>query len=308
MRPFRLAAVSCLAFASLAVGQASAEPVYGLTNPSVLGSTVLVSFDSATPNVMTIVGPISGVVAGQTLQAIDFRPANGLLYAVSSSNAAGQLYTINLTTGALSTVGSGFALTGNTSSAVSIDFNPVVDRLRIVTGSGQNYRINPINGTLVAQDTSITTNALIGDIAYTNNVAGATSTTLYGYDYVTDQLDTIGSVNGTPVSPNSGQLFVVGDSGLLSGSPLTGFDISGVTGIAYASVFDDGSSSAVSGFYRVDLTTGLHTLIGAEAFDLIDFSVRTAAVAAVPEPDSLAMLGIGFAALAGTLRRRARRA
>ena len=105
------------------------------------------------------------------------------------------------------------------------------------------------------------------------------------------------------MSPNSGLLFVVGDSGLLSGSTDQGFDISGVTGIAYASVFDE-SNAAIQGFYRVNLSTGLHALIGSEAFALTDFSVRTAAVAAVPEPDVLAILGIGFASLGVALRRR----
>lgn len=312
MSALRTVAASCLATILLAAGPVMAEPVYGITSTSTFNFPALVSFDSATPGVMSNPIAISGLVGGQTLRSIDFRPANGSLYAVSSSGAQAQLYTVNLATGVLTTVGSGFTLTGNTSSAVTIDFNPVVDRLRVITGDGQNYRVNPITGALVMQDTSLPSpNAANGvqilGIAYSNNVAGAASTTLYGYDYLNDNLDTIGNVGGTPSSPNAGTTFVVGSTGLLSDTEI-GLDISGVTGFAYASVFDY-DSGATNGFHRVDLGTGLFSLIGYEAFALRDFSVRTAAVAAVvPEPDSLAMIGIGLAALAVTLRRRTRRA
>ena len=307
MSPLRTAAASCLALMSLVAAPAIAEPVYGITSSSVLNFPALVSFDSATPGVMSNPIAISGLVGGQTLRSIDFRPANGQLYALSSAGASAQLYTVNLATGALTTVGSGFTLTGNTSAAVTIDFNPVVDRLRVITGDGQNYRVNPITGALMTQDTNLPSPNAAGGvqilgIAYSNNVAGATSTTLYGYDFLNDNLDTIGSLGGSPTSPNSGQTFVVGSSGLLSDSEI-GLDISGVTGNAYGSVFDF-DSNGTNGFYSVNLTTGLFTLIGFEALALRDFSVRTAAIAAVPEPDSLAMTGLGLAALAFTLRRR----
>src|SRR6185369_13708070 len=52
--------------------------------------------------------------------------------------------------------------------------------------------------------------------AYTNNFAGATTTTLYDIDTFTDSLVRQGGVNvppGTP-SPNSGQLFTVGPLGV----------------------------------------------------------------------------------------------
>ena len=195
---------------------ARAELVYGITDPQFLTSA-LVRFDSATPNAMTLIGGITGLTSGQTLRAIDFRPADGQLYAFGSSGTSGQLYTLNLATAVLSAVGGPFTMTGNTSSLVSIDFNPVADRLRVVTGSGQNYRVNPVDGTLASTDTAIASSAIVADVAYSNNVAGATTTTLYGYEYNTDRLYTIGSVGGTPVSPNSGQFFVVGDTGLLSG-------------------------------------------------------------------------------------------
>jgi hypothetical protein len=37
----------------------------------------------------------------------------------------------------------------------SLDFNPTVDRIRLVTASGQNLRLHPELGTVVATDGSI---------------------------------------------------------------------------------------------------------------------------------------------------------
>lgn len=308
MPALRAVAASFLALTALVATEASAEPVYGIART--FDFPALVSFDSATPGTMSNPIAVTGVVSGQTLQSIDFRPATGQLYALSSAGTSAQLYTVNLTTGALTAIGSGFTLTGNTNASVTIDFNPVADRLRVITGGGQSYRVNPITGALVAQDTSLpdpTTadGVQILAIAYSNNVAGATSTTLYGYDYVRDNLDTIGSIGGMPISPNSGQVFVVGDTGLIANNPI-GLDISGVTGNAYGSTFDFGNEGTTTdGFYRVDLATGAFSLIGYEAFGLRDFAVAPAApTAAIPEPDSLATIGLGLLALGWALRRR----
>lgn len=291
-----------LAAAALA---AHAERIYGVTDGGTGSTTTsLVSFDSATPGTFTTSVAITGLVAGQFLRGIDFRPSNGLLYAVSAGNTtatatSAQLYTVNLTTGALTTVGSGFTIAGNGSTRVSIDFNPVVDALRVVTGTAQNYRVNPVTGALIAQDTNITPADLIADVAYSNNVAGATSTTLYAYDYTTDALGTIGGVGGTP-SPNGGAYTAIGSTGLVSAIAAIGFDISGATGVGYISLDDDASTTADTEFYSANLTTGALSLLGTSPGALLDISAAPQA-APVPEPATLAALGLGAAAL---LRRR----
>lgn len=307
-RFFGLAGV--IALTGLLPSGAQAELVYGLTN-----TFNLVTFDSAAPGTFLTTVATSGVVAGQTLRAIDFRPATGQLYAISTINSAttgvGQLYTVNTSTGALTAVGSTFSLlTG--SNRVSMDFNPVVDRIRVVSGTGNNLRLNPTTGAIAATDTNLAYDPadshfggapLIADIAYTNNVAGATQTTLYGYDYDWDGIITIGSVNGTPQSPNSGLMYTVGAA---FPSPVTfsasiGMDVSGTTGIAYINA-DDGSSANADFFFSVDLTTGAATNLGSfGTTDMLDFSV---APAPVPEPATLAVLGLGAIA---ALRRRRRK-
>ena len=301
MLPIRSAAASCLAMLTCVAGSAFAEPIYGITESTQLPSS-LVRFDSATPGAMTVVGGITGLVAGQTLQAIDFRPSNGLLYALSVTREAttAQLYTLDLLTAVLTTVGGPLALTDNNAASVSIDFNPVVDRLRVVTGGGSNYRINP-DTQAVSVDTNIAGGPNVSDIAYDHNVAGATSTTLFGYQWGNGRFETIGSIGGTPVSPNSGQRFFIGNSGVQTSNSIVGLDISGSTGIAYASGFD--FDRGIDAFFRVDLGTGAFSLVGQESFGLRDFSVFIAAPGVVPEPGTIAVFGLGLLALGLTRRR-----
>ena len=288
----------CLAAALCVGASAQAEVAFGLTEGS-----RLIRFDTANIAGRADVAAVTGVVADQALRAIDFRPSDARLYAVSTNSAgtSGQLYTINLATGAATAIGAGFALNGNASTRVSIDFNPVVNALRVITGGGQSYRVNANSGALIAQDGNIVSPAgstpLISGIAYTNNVAGATSTTLYGFDFLLDNLGTISP-------PNAGTFNVVGFAGFVNGDAGAGFDISGATGTAYFSVDDfKGSVGIGDEFFSVNLATGLFTQIGADdvfsgAFDLLDFSIE------VPTPGSLALAVAALGLLASTTRRR----
>lgn len=296
----RLAAAAAL----VAPAAAQAELIYGITVPGTSPSS-LVSFDSANPAAVTTVGALSGLNAGHTIRGIDFRPSNGLLYAVSTNTTdatEAQLYTVDLGTAAATAVGSTIAIAGNTSARVSVDFNPVPNALRVVTGSGQSYRFNANTGVLIAQDTSILDGAdtpLISGVAYNNNLPGATQTTLYAYDFLTDTLGTIGGVNGVP-SPNGGVFNAIGPSGIVTGDAGAGFDISSETGIAYLSVDDFGSSGFNAEFFTVDLATGTFTQIGPDDFaPVLDISVKPV----IPEPS---MLAAGALALAGTFLRRRR--
>ena len=37
-------------------------------------------------------------------------------------------------------------------SPTGVDFNPVVDRLRVVNAGNENFRVNPTNGSLAGDD------------------------------------------------------------------------------------------------------------------------------------------------------------
>ena len=268
-----------LAATVAAPGLAQAELIVGLTN-----GNNLVVFDSATPGATLQSRAIVGIVGGDQLVGIDVRPANSLFYSVATS---GNLYGIQLagSSYAASLVGNiGVGLTG---SGYGIDFNPTVDRLRLIDDTDQNLRINP-NNAVTLTDTTIGGGFDIVGSAYTNSFAGATSTVLFGLDAAGDQL--LRSTN-----PNGGVYVSVGPLGIGLPSTNVGFDISGLSGVGY---FNSGS-----GFYTVDLATGGATLVGSiGAGPLVGLTV--AGGANVPEPATWAMMIGGFALAGGVLRRR----
>jgi hypothetical protein len=251
----------------------------------------LVRFETNNPGSVLSIGAITGIVPSHTLRSIDFRPNGNGLYGLSTDGTTGaQVYTIDLNTGAATPVGAGFSLAGTLSSTVSIDFNPSVDRLRIVSLSGQSYRWNPVSNAFVQRDSDtiwdassgFSGTALHSAIAYSNNRPGATPTTLYAYEYSNDRLTTIGGINSTP-SPNGGVTFGVGSTGLFALGLDTSFDISSVTDLGYAGVRNLGAPVEL---FNVNLATGAHTSAGVFGDAVIDFAI-------VPAPSALAVLGMG---------------
>lgn len=254
---------SPLRAAALLLGTASV-PALGAPLNTLDRANTLVTIDSAAPG--TIIGsrPITGIAAGQTLLGLDARPAsNRLLYGLSNT---GQLYAINANTAVATAIGTP---TAAPVGALGIDFNPTVDRIRVVTSTGLNYRVNPDTGAIAGTDTRLAYAAgdagagvqpLVGSVAYTNNVGGATSTTLYAIESNRIQLVRIGSLAGDAavVSPNTGQVFSVGTLGLAEAPALdSAFDIS-ASGEAVAALNVNGTT----GLYRINLTNGTATLIG----------------------------------------------
>lgn len=288
MKLKRQLAIAGLLGASL-IDNASAAVVYGLTT-----SNALVMFDSATPGAIIGSVSVSGLSNGQVIRGIDFRPANGSLYGVSSDS---RLYTINTSTGAATSVGAAgqFTLDG---SVFGFDFNPTVDRIRLTSNTDQNLRLNPINGALAATDGALAYAA--GDVnaganpsvvgsAYTNSFNGATTTTLYNIDSVLDVL-----VTQNP--PNAGTLNTVGSLGFNTNDNV-GFDIIPFSNMALASLTGAGGTS---GLFNINLGTGAATSIGAigSSLTLVDI-----AVAPVPEPETIALMSIGLFGLLAARRR-----
>lgn len=227
--------------------------VYGVTS-----GNQLVRFNSSRPNVL--LGPplsITGLQGGENILSVDFRPANGQLYALGSTS---RFYTVNLGTGTATQVGSpgAFTLAG---TDFGFDFNPLPDRIRVTSDQDQNLRLNPNDGTLTATDGTIAfaagdpnmgQNPSIVGSAYTNSFAGTASTTLYNID---SNLDILASQN----PPNNGTLNTVGSLGInVSGD--TAFDISqaGSTALLVTRM----GMEAASKLYQVNLATGTATFLG----------------------------------------------
>lgn len=211
-------------------------------------NNMLQIFDPTKPQTL-ISRTITGLTAGEVIHGIDFRPANGQLYAFAvNANGSAKLYTINPSSGAATVVGNGF-MTDASATAWAFDFNPTVDRIRLVSNSGQNLRLNPNDGTIAATDGNINpAMSMVSGAAYTNNFAGSTSTILY-------------VINNNKLfkqdPPNNGTLVEVGNLGVTIDG-MNGFDISGRTGMAYAI----GSVGNTTHIYTVNLTTGSFTSAG----------------------------------------------
>ncbi len=225
----------------------------------------LIALNANAPQTPTATVDITGMLSGETLIGIDFRPATGQLYGISTG---GRLYTINTASGAVRPVGSSTidpALSGLT---VGFDFNPTVDRIRLVTKEGQNLRLNPETGTVAAVDGNINTNgnANVASVAYTNNTAGASTTTLFDIDVTNDKL-----YRQDP--PNAGTLVEVGALGVAA-ADLGGFDIS-PSGDALAALEDGGKST----LYSINLETGKASKIGDLSAKIIGIAIPTNPVA-----------------------------
>ena len=243
------AAASVIALASPASAAHGALTVTGLT-----ANDRLVTFAASDPSTILSTVRITGLADGDDVAAIDFRPSTGGLYAVVTSQRDGaRLFLVDPATGAATRVGTAtLPISGN----VSIDFNPTVDLLRVVSDDGTNLRVSPVTGAVTAVDgrRSYATGEQpgIGDVAYTNNDTDSTTgTMLFDVDAALDQL-------ALQNPPNAGTLTRVGPLGQPTKAQATGFDVYTRTGgartnWAFVSLFDKGRTT----FYEIDLSTGL---------------------------------------------------
>ncbi|MEO5942179.1 MAG: DUF4394 domain-containing protein [Ferruginibacter sp.] len=208
---------------------------------AISNTNALIILNPTTGNI-SFTKPITGLQTGEDILGLDMRPATGQLYALGSSS---RLYAINVSSGAATQIGSGTLTTLLLGTDFGFDFNPTVDRIRVVSNLGQNLRLNPIDGSVSAIDGNINpATYMVSASAYTNNFAGATTTTLFGIDATVDKL-----LQQTP--PNNGTIVEVGSLGVNIESA-NGFDISSVGGIGYA-IF---TSNSVTNLYTINLTTG----------------------------------------------------
>ena len=273
----RLARLTCAvaALAAAVPAAASADPAAGIT-----GSADLALFDTANPAGLTS-RPITGLQTGsEKVVGLDTRPATGQLFLITvptgvAANATVRSYTLDPVTATATFVGSipSSTVPGAADSPTGVEFNPAVDRLRVVNAGNENFRINPNNAALAGDDVNLTfsppATGPVTAVAYDRNVAPGppgtiappgTLTTLYGIDVGADRLVTIGGVGAeTPGGPNGGTVRAEGTLAVaVDDTSDAGFDIA-ANGSAFASLTVAGQP----GLYRVNLAGGTATPIGA---------------------------------------------
>jgi hypothetical protein len=271
-----------LAATALLLSACATEPTEPLGPPAremiyaVTASNQLIQFNAGQPQKTLSSRALSGLAAGDTLLGIDYRVAKGQLFGLGAS---GQLYRIDTKTGAATAVGAPTALpTG--ASEWGFDFNPTVDRIRVVNDAGFNLRLHPDTGAMVdgdpnqpgaqfdgrlaydAADANASKPANVVAAGYTYNKDNDKVTTNYALDGKLGVLVHQGSKEGVQpmVSPNTGKLFTVGSLGVGSFDKAT-LDISDLNNAAYSAITAGGKST----WYRIDLASGKATRIGAVA-------------------------------------------
>ncbi len=274
---------------------AAAQSAYAYTVFGVTTDNSLIKFDTMSAGDLDSSMFIQGLDANEIVLGMDFRPANGDLVALGSF---GNLYTLN-TSNAMATKIStlNVALNG---TKFGVNFNPTVDRLRVVSELDQNLRINVDTGaTLVDGTLNGAVDPFIVNGAYTNNDADPnTGTTLYTIDSVTDMLNIQNPAN-------SGTQVQVGMLGL-DVSGLVGFDIvtDGLSNLAFAAF--QGVGNEGSSLYSVSLVDGSTSMLGMIGMNTSSdvLAVRDLAIAPVPEPATMTMLGLGIAAVIARRKRK----
>lgn len=239
-------------------------------------SNSLIRFNAGRPQQIDSSQTISGLAPGERLLGIDFRPANGRLYAAGSSS---RIYVLDAGTGAATAVGTGNFTGLIHSEELGFDINPVSDRIHITDSTGSNFRLHPETGSLIdgnsmlagiqpdaglgyaREDVNFGRIARVVGVAYTNG-PGARETTSFAIDSAQATLVTLGRPEGTtpaktPSAPYEGRLFTVGRLETLSGTQV-GFDIHPTRRSAYASF----QERAFSALYRINLATGEAQRIG----------------------------------------------
>lgn len=269
---FQAGAPGPSAFLNPSPAPAGSRRIFALTEDG-----LLLRLRSDRANKAAVVDRIGPLQGDSALVGIDFRPADGELYGLGN---AGGIYRIDTRTARATRV-SGLAvpLVGG---RFGIDFDPVSDRLRVVSDAGRNLRVNVDTGeTFVDADLNFPDLVPPGPvggvsaIAYTNaDTDPATGTVLYAIDGIADALLLV-------APPNAGSLGFVG---------LLGIDVGSAVGFDIGSESSDASSRAARAFVTVDEGDGRTALFRIDLvsgsakrasrfrsdFDVIDIAVRPA--------------------------------
>jgi hypothetical protein len=243
-RNLKLIAVAGALAASLAATSAQAGSIIALVE-----GKWIVTIDPASRKVVRSfdikgAGPLLG---------IDVRPADGAVYGVTND---GWIVTVDMKTGKAAQK-SKLSETPKAGATVTVDFNPVADRLRLMGSDGTSLRVNVDDGKAIVDgshkfkdgdpNAGKTPKVVAG--SYSNSVKGTKATTLYNIDATTGSLV-------TQAPPNDGVLNTVGPLGVALNGPAA-FNI-----VASGADKNDGWLASGGNLYAVDLKTGKASMAG----------------------------------------------
>lgn len=257
MLTFALASVSCF---SLMGCNTSSEQKNNFIS-AVSGDTIILTSDGMissinrdNPNNVVSSIKIRLLEAEDQLVGIDYRPKDEKLYAVG---LLGNLYTLDPNTGVATFLrkliadptdttdgNESFSQIVGDANLISVNFNPAADRLRVITNTGQNLRINVDTGATITDGAINPTanNPVIVAAAYTNAFAGTATTKLYSIDQTSDRIYLQNANAGT-----LGSSAPLGDNLDTQGGG--GFDIDPINNVGYAALKISGSYK----FYQLNL-------------------------------------------------------
>ncbi|MCE9624905.1 MAG: DUF4394 domain-containing protein [Deltaproteobacteria bacterium] len=224
----------------------------------------LASFDSSDPQTLLTDIAITGILADEDIEGIDFRPSTGELYALGlrteGLSQEARLYTLDINSGVATLVGAGPFKSdfSDTADNFGFTFDPVSDLIRITDTIEDNLSLDPDTAVPTTDtdlayatgDTHEGDSPTVSSVAFTNSFPGATETTAYAIDGALDILARLGGMDGTLPLPSSGQLFTVGDL-IKNAAGTCSMDIAS-DGTAYAFF----SESGTPGLFLINLSTG----------------------------------------------------
>ncbi len=256
------------------------------------GIGTLHRFNTKTPGTTSDV-VVTGLVAGEVLSGLDWRPKTGQLYALGTNSGLGTgsatLYRLDPKNGAASIIGTASDLANGAGAPIDLggatvfgfSFDSDADQARVVTNNGKTFRIDPTTGTVVngALDPGIDglPPGSPGLTAGAFSLGGPPSTNpplvppvqFFGLDPTTNRLLQQSSNPASFQLDTAGARNVTVNGNLLDFDGATGFDIPffvracgvgcGIQGPAYAILSAGGADT----LFRINLLDGRATALSA---------------------------------------------